>query len=56
MIYYVKDNKLYSTDTSLQDDSFKEISVEEYTLRIEAAALTREKGKIIDSSNNRIDD
>ncbi len=44
MIFYAKDNKLYASEVAVDDESFVEISEEEYMDRINCAVNSREKG------------
>ncbi len=44
MIYYAKDNKLFCTETVIPDDSFFQITKEEYEMRLKSAVDSREKG------------
>ena len=42
MTYYIKDNTLYAVDTPITDDSFTEITKDEYDVRVSQATENRE--------------
>lgn len=44
MIYYAKDNSVYSCEILLSDSDFLRISEKEYLLRLNRAVLCREEG------------
>ncbi|MBQ4569245.1 MAG: hypothetical protein IJA62_04240 [Ruminococcus sp.] len=51
MIYYAKDNKLFCTEVAVSDQSFTQITQEEYTARLSIAVRSREKGTPVTDSH-----
>lgn len=52
MIYYVKDNSLYSTDTPLESEGFVEIGESEYLERLNISMQNREQGTPLGESDS----
>lgn len=48
MMYYVKDSRLYSSDTVLFDNTYAEISEQEYLQRMEVAVCNRQRGSLVE--------
>ncbi len=55
MIYYAKDNKLFCTEMAVSDQSFSQITEEEYNTRLKCAVESREKGTPISDDENSED-
>ena len=56
MMYYTKDSKLYAMDTPVEDNSFVQITEDEYNARMRSAVENREisSGGIVDEDNGSI--
>ena len=50
MIFYVKENNLFTSQVPVCDEGFREISKEEYESRIAAAKSNREQGTPADNT------
>lgn len=54
MIYYANGSKLYASDVEIADESFAQITEDEYNTRLSNAIKNREQGNPTDELNGNI--